>query len=252
MVEITVDGRQFQVEENTSVMKAARVKGIKIPGVCYHPALKPVGSCRLCAVEVTGKEEKPKIKLACALKVTDGMVVETQGELVAQARAKAFRRLVQMAPEAKIFRQLADECGLDLGPVPDGCIRCELCIRVCKEVVGAGALKMASISGRKLVVPISNLCIGCGSCVSICPTNVIHLHDQEEVRVVSIRDEVIGRLPLARCESCGRFFATRKFLDYVASRTTTHVDVKEHHAYCNICAKMLSDRVKFSVPLRGF
>ena len=55
MVEITMNDRVLQVEEQKSVLEVARANGIKIPTLCYHPALKPSGSCKLCAVEVTGQ-----------------------------------------------------------------------------------------------------------------------------------------------------------------------------------------------------
>ena len=71
--------------------------------------MKPVGSCRLCAVEVPGREKKRTIKLACVLKVRESMAIKTHGELVTQARAKAFQELVQMVPEARVLPQFADE-----------------------------------------------------------------------------------------------------------------------------------------------
>lgn len=250
MVEITIDGQRFQVEENKRVIQIARTRGIKIPGLCYHPALTPVGSCKLCVVECVVPGRKRTSSLACALKARDGMEVWTEGEPVTEARRKAFLDLVRMAPEAKVIRDLAAECGIDLGPPPDECIRCTLCVRVCREVVGAAALRMVKVNGKRLVVPIPNRCIGCGTCVSICPTHVIRMQDQGEIRTVSIRDEVIGRLPLARCESCGKLFATRKFLDHVAARTTTHVDVKQHHSYCAICAKLFGDPIKSAVVIK--
>lgn len=250
MVEIIIDGQNYQVEEGISVMKAARSLGIQIPGLCYHPALKPSASCKLCSVETESGSAKGRLSLACTLKVTSGMVIQTQSEAVINARKKAFQDLILMAPEAKIIRQLAAESGIDLGPVPDGCIRCSLCVRVCKEVVGAGALKMVKVGGRKLVMPLADRCIGCGTCVSICPTSVIRMEDDAGVRIIAIRDDLIGRLPLARCEACGRYYATKRFLEFVANRTTTHVDLKEHHAYCSTCAKLLAERTKSPVPFR--
>ena len=250
MVEIIVDGQRFQVEENKKVIQVVRARGINIPGLCYHPALSPVGACKLCAVECSLQGRKRTTMLACALNVRDGMEVWTQGELVTEARRKAFHDLVRMAPEARVIRDLASGCGIELGSPPDECIRCALCVRVCKEVVGPAALKMEKVNGKKFIVPIPNRCIGCGTCVSICPTHAIHMEDQGEVRSISIRDELIGRLPLVRCESCGKLFATRKFLDHVAARTTTHVDVKQHHSYCAVCAKLFADPVKTSDRFR--
>ena len=82
------------------------------------------------------------------------MEVWTEAELVTEARRKAFLDLVRMAPDAKVIRDFAAECGIDLGPPPDECIRCTLCLRVCREVVGPAALRMVKVNGRKLVVPI--------------------------------------------------------------------------------------------------
>lgn len=250
MVEIVVDAQRYKVEEDERIIQIARDRGIKIPSLCYHPALSAAGACKLCVVECLVPGRKRTTSLACALKAREGMEVWTESEVVVLARRKALLDLVRMAPEAKVIRDLAADWGIDLGPTPDECIRCALCVRVCREVVGAAALKMTTIDGRKFVVPVANQCIGCGTCVSICPTHAIRTEDQGEIRIVSIRDEVIARLPLVRCESCGKPFATKKFLDHVAARTTTHVEVKEHHAYCAICAKMLADPARLAVGFK--
>jgi len=145
---------------------------------------------------------------------------------------------------AKNIIALAKSYGIDPGPPPDGCVRCRLCIRVCKEIVGPAALKMEKRDGMNYVVPIEGLCIGCGTCANICPTKVIAVEDKESMRTISIRDEVIGRHPLERCEGCGKLFATPRFLDHIHKRTAGHTDVKAHHNYCPTCAKLFSDRIR--------
>jgi ferredoxin len=139
---------------------------------------------------------------------------------------------------------MAMEYGVDLGPPPDGCVRCRLCVRVCKEIVGAGALKMVKIDGVGFVVPEADRCIGCGTCANICPTGAIRVEDRENVRTVVIRDELIGKHPLERCQGCGRWYATTRFIDYIERRTAPHPHVKETHAYCPTCAKLFSDRTR--------
>ncbi|MEJ2282578.1 MAG: 2Fe-2S iron-sulfur cluster-binding protein [Desulfobacterales bacterium] len=245
MPKITIDDHEFDAEDRMSVLQVARANGIQIPTLCYHPSLRPSGSCRLCAVEVPGRSTgKPITMLACILKVKDGMVVKTGGQAVKRARTRAFKNLLQMAPQSKAILELARSCGIDPGPPPDGCVRCRLCIRVCNEIVGPGALKMEKREGMNYVTPIEGLCIGCGTCANICPTDVIKVDDHDNERTISIRDEVIGKHPLERCEGCGKLYATPKFLNHIHKRTSTHTDVKTHHNYCPTCAKLFSDRVK--------
>ena len=245
MLELTVDGKKIEAPEGATALEVLRKIGKRIPTMCHHPSLRPSGSCKLCAVEVRGRATgKPRIMLACVMKVKEGMDIRTSGEKVDRARTLAFRSLQQMAPQARAIGALAKSFDIDPGTPPDGCIRCRLCIRVCKEIVGPGALRMENRDGQNFVVPVEGLCIGCGTCANICPTDVIGVSDHDQVRIISIRDEVIGRHPLQRCEGCGKFYATPKFLDHIHHRTEVHPDVKAHHRYCPTCTKLFSDRIR--------
>ena len=245
MMEIIIDGQAYEAEEGQTALQAARENNVSIPTLCYHPALKPSGACKLCAVEVTGRTGGRQIAmLSCILRVKDGLEIKTSGPIVDAARAKAFKKLLNMAPQSDRLRRMAMAYGVDLGPPPDGCVRCRLCVRVCKEIVGAGALKMTKLDGVGFVVPEPDRCIGCGTCANICPTDAIRVEDHENVRTVSIRDELIGKHPLERCEGCGRWFATTRFIDFIERRTAPHPHVKETHAYCPTCAKLFSDRTR--------
>ena len=245
MVTITIDDQDYSAEDGMTVLEVARKHNLPIPTLCYHPSLKPSGSCRLCAVEVPGRSSGRQVTmLACVLKVKDGLNIKTRSEAVDRARTRAFRKLLQMAPQAEALVALAGSYDIDTGPPPDGCVRCRLCIRVCKDIVGPGALKMEKIDGRNFVVPIEGQCIGCGTCANICPTDAITIQDRNNVRTISIRREVIGTHPLERCEGCGKQYATPKFLNHIHRRTSTHTDVKAHHTYCPTCAKLFSDRIK--------
>lgn len=254
MITITIDGKAYEAEEGETALQVARANHISIPTLCYHPALKPSGSCNLCAVEVTGRSGRQIAMLSCILKVKEGLDIKTTGPIVDAARTKAFQQLLRMAPHSTRLRQMAREHGVDLGTPPDGCVRCRLCVRVCKEVVGAVALKMKKIDGVNFVIPEPDRCIGCGTCANICPTGAIRVEDHENVRSLMIRDEVVGKHPLERCEGCGRWFATTRFMDFIEQRTAPHPHVKETHAYCPTCAKMFSDRTRavteHSVKLR--
>ena len=244
MITITIDGNAHEVEPDQNLLTVLRRLGYEIPAICFHSALKdPVAACRLCAVEVShGTGERAKIRLACVLKTEAGLEIKTDSAGVHDARTRAMQRLLQDAPESERLHALADRFGLETGPLPDGCIRCRLCERVCREVVKAGALQMEKREDRSYIVPIPGRCIGCGTCANICPTDAIRVVDRDDWRTLTIRDEIIGRHPLAHCESCGRAFATPRFLDHVHEASASHPDVKKHHQYCPTCAKIFSDR----------
>ena len=55
-VTIQIDGREIRTEQGANVLEAALTNGIYIPHLCHHPDLPDIGSCRLCIVEVEGRE----------------------------------------------------------------------------------------------------------------------------------------------------------------------------------------------------
>lgn len=242
MIDIIIDGRSISAEKGETLLHAAKRNQIKIPHLCYHPALKPSGACKLCGVEVVSRSGKPVVMLSCILKAKPGLEVKTDTEAVQKARTKAFNKLLQMAPDAQRIRDIAREFNAAVTPPPDGCIQCRLCIRVCNEVVGAGALKMLSSASGKQVVADPVKCLGCGTCANICPTQVITATDTESMRQIAIKGEVFCQLPLERCEACGRRYATSRFLQHVEDVTDAHPHVKAHHNYCPGCVKMMSDK----------
>ncbi|MBS3759385.1 MAG: (2Fe-2S)-binding protein [Desulfobacterales bacterium] len=248
MPQITINGTPVEAPEDSYVLEAIESLGIEVPTLCHHPALTPVGVCKVCVVEVALPGKKPRVRPSCILKPKEGMDIQTHSERVQKARTRAFRKLLRYAPESEKIYHLAEKFNVHLGPVPDDCIRCQICIRACSEIVGVGALAMDDLDN---VVPVAgDKCIGCGTCANLCPTGAIRMEDKDGLRTIYIRDEIIGRHALVKCEACGRLFATQKFLDRVAERTGEHPHVKESHRYCPTCAKLLSDRVKSSKKIK--
>ena len=83
MVQITINGKQIEVPEGTTVLRAAETAGINIPRLCDHKELTPYGGCRLCIVEVQGV----RVPMAsCTLPVSNGMVVNTETEALKKSR----------------------------------------------------------------------------------------------------------------------------------------------------------------------
>ena len=55
MVTLTIDGFDVTVPEGTSIMRAAAEIGITVPKLCASDNLEAFGSCRLCLVEIEGR-----------------------------------------------------------------------------------------------------------------------------------------------------------------------------------------------------
>ena len=75
LVTLTLDDIEVRVPKGTLAIRVAELMGIEIPRFCDHPLLDPVAACRMCLIEVEG-QVKPQP--ACAVTVTEGMVVRTQ------------------------------------------------------------------------------------------------------------------------------------------------------------------------------
>ena len=108
--------RLSEAEEGQTALEVARANGINIPTLCYHPALKPSGACKLCAIEMTGRSGGRQIAmLSCILKVSEGLEIKTTGPVVDAARTKAFKNLLRLAPQSTRLRRMAADYGVDLG-----------------------------------------------------------------------------------------------------------------------------------------
>jgi len=88
MPKLVIDDREIEVAAGTKVIEAAERLGIMIPRFCYHPALGPVGACRVCAVKVLEGPVKG-IQMSCMLDAADGMKIAST-----DAEAVEFRRYV--------------------------------------------------------------------------------------------------------------------------------------------------------------
>src|SRR5690606_3519589 len=73
-VTLTVDGRSVTVHEGTSIMRASMEAGVEIPKLCATDMVGAFGSCRICLVEIEGRNGTPA---SCTTPVGEGMVVNT-------------------------------------------------------------------------------------------------------------------------------------------------------------------------------
>jgi NADH-quinone oxidoreductase subunit G len=160
MATIIIDGKSYEVDPKLTVIQAAEQHGIEIPHFCWHPKLSVAGNCRMCLVEI---EKIPKLAIACATQVADGMVIKTNSERVINAREAVMEFLLINHPLDCPICDEAGECKLqdyaykysvgasrfeedkvhkpkriELGPHVmldvERCIMCSRCIRFSDEI----------------------------------------------------------------------------------------------------------------------
>src|SRR2546430_3504410 len=85
-VGITIDGRDIEVTEGSTILDACRRLQVDTPTLCQLETLTPVNVCRVCVVELEGSRA---LVPACSRKVEPGMVVKTDTE-----RVRLSRRMV--------------------------------------------------------------------------------------------------------------------------------------------------------------
>jgi len=206
-VSLTIDGKKVKAPEGTTILEAAKAVGIDVPHLCYDPRVRPIGSCRLCVVQVEGQAG---LTISCNTEAAEGMNVTTENEEIAAIRKTILELILSEHRVActscdidgacklqdYAYRYQADEGRFGLperSPVkpnyaanseailydPDKCILCGLCVQYCEEVQKAEALTFCGRLGQLEVSTAFGIdlqessCVLCGGCVEICPTGAM-------------------------------------------------------------------------------
>ena len=92
LVKLEIDGKRVMADGNQTILQVARRQGIQtIPTLCDDAQLEPFASCFVCVVKVKGARS---LMPACATKVLNGMVIETNSAEVRQSRKAALELLL--------------------------------------------------------------------------------------------------------------------------------------------------------------
>ena len=91
MKNITINGKNLTVDDDLTIIDAAKQNGITIPNLCYLQGVHQFGSCRICVVEVEGAKN---LMPSCMTKVAEGMVIHTNSARVRNARKVLYELLL--------------------------------------------------------------------------------------------------------------------------------------------------------------
>jgi formate dehydrogenase (NADP+) beta subunit len=204
MAVITIDGKKIEVEEGKNVLDCALEAGIYIPHLCHHKDLSPLGSCRMCVVEVEGQEG---VTTSCTLKAKDGMNITTKSDNLEKLRMLALELLLAGHPEDCSTCPKYGNCELQMliqyiGPKTgrlkmrtkgfkqneanpliihdmNRCVLCGRCVRACNELRGVKVLQYQKKDMETYVGTVHDKllkdadCRFCQACVEVCPTGTI-------------------------------------------------------------------------------
>lgn len=210
MVNLTIDNRNISVPEGTTIMEAAGQNGILIPRLCYLKDLNVIGACRVCVVELEGKD---RLIPSCNNVVEEGMVIHTNSPKVRMNRKKTvefllsqhdcqcatcarsgncslqkiandlniidvpFKKRLERQPWNKEFPLIRDSAK---------CIKCMRCVQVCDKVQSLHVWDLESTGSRTTVqvskgrnIEAAN-CSLCGQCITHCPVGALRERDDTD------------------------------------------------------------------------
>ncbi len=219
MVNLMIDGKQISVKENTTIMEAAAQNGIPIPKLCYLKGINEIAACRVCVVELEGKE---KLITSCNNVAEEGMVIYTNSPKVRRHRRTNVELILSQhdcqcvscarsgncslqsvandlnilnIPYKKVLEQRPWDLSFPLIRDSSKCIKCMRCVQVCEkiqglgvwDVEGTGSRTTVNVSGHRSIQEAD--CALCGQCITHCPVGALRERDDTEKVWNAIADQ---------------------------------------------------------------
>lgn len=215
-IKLTIDGKSVCVQEGSTILEACKKLNVSIPTLCYHPELKPEGSCKICSVEIDGSSD---LIPSCSTLAENNMAVITQNDRIINSRKEVLNGILEEHPNDCLTCQraggdceLQDLCylldvhrekepkartkGIDYSSYAivrdmDKCISCKRCIKMCEDVQGIGVYEFVdnSFASTKGNIPLSETnCINCGQCVKACPVGALYEKVEIHEALSALRD----------------------------------------------------------------
>ena len=231
MLTATIDGREVQAPEGTTILEACRRLAIDTPTLCYLETLTPVNVCRACVVEVEGSRV---LVPACSRKLEAGMKIQTDSERVRHSRRVVLEFLgssVDMSLTAPEVHGWMERYGADVnrfGPAAptvqqpvkidnelyvrdySRCILCYKCVEACGEdaqntfALGVAGRGFDAHISTEFTTPLpESACVYCGNCIGVCPTGALMFKSEYDMRQAGTWDESKQTVTETVCAYCG-------------------------------------------------
>ncbi len=218
MLRVTVDGVCVQVPEGATILQAARRAGAEVPTLCYMKKINAIGSCRVCMVQVEGREG---MAAACNTPAEDGMKVRTNTPAVIEARRQSVRTILAShrsecttCPRTGTcaLQKISADLALDPQPMDadypleewsvgfplqrdaSKCIKCLRCVAECSKVQHCGVWDYFNTGASQRVGVRQGAAIDaagcslCGQCVTHCPTGALTERSDIDRVLEALRD----------------------------------------------------------------
>ena len=215
MVNIKINNIPVQVEEGTTILRAARDNGIEIPTLCWLKDVNEIGACRICVVEMTGARSLVASCVYPISKFDEGKNILTHSKTVLESRKTTLQLLLSNHKRECLscprsgnceLQQLSRELGVDDEHRFDGvitkydiddsslhmyrdnnkCINCRRCVAACSTYQSVGVIG-ANNRGFKTEISCAfnmdladSACVSCGQCIVACPTGALSEKDDTQ------------------------------------------------------------------------
>ncbi|MBQ9484456.1 MAG: iron hydrogenase small subunit [Ruminiclostridium sp.] len=223
MVNIKINGVDVSVEEGTTILKACRDNGVRIPTLCWLKDINEIGACRICVVEMSGARSLVAACVYPISKFDEGKNILTHSPAVLESRRMTLqlllsnhdRKCLSCARSGQCELQaLCRELGVDDELLFEGernhyeidtsaahmyrdnnkCINCRRCVAACGVTQGIGVIG-ANNRGFKTSIGCAfemdladTACVSCGQCIAVCPTGALSEKDDTEKVWAAIND----------------------------------------------------------------
>lgn len=210
MVTIKIDGQEIQVKHTLTILDAAKIAHIKIPHLCYLKGINDIGACRVCIVELEGKD---RLVPACNTVVQEGMIIYTNSPKVRSTRKTNVELILSQHDCECAYCSRSGNCSLqtlsndlNITRLPyekdvtytawnqeyplireaNKCIKCMRCIQVCDKIQDLQVWDVANTGSRTTVNVSFNRnieeadCSLCGQCITHCPVNALHVREDSQ------------------------------------------------------------------------